>query len=722
MSGPITPHQVALACGAGGAYVDVTSYVEFGEGITYGYGRPDQFSDPVPGTFKVTLNNSDGRFTPGNPSSPLATTVTEGMGVAWLLGTRLVHTQVLAIEIPTDEATWNQIVLTCDDMLGTAGRFELTDIADQLTALQNPVLWWKLDEGSSATAGAETYGSPLGSFAASSSNPTTTTQLAAFGQPQNVALPGTAVTVTAGAGETTRFGTQHGNTQLRTNLAYPAVTDTTQNYHFGQWAFWVYPGSTINFYVVPFWAVGAGFSDSMQVIVTPTTVGVKGGTNTALTHTYSSAEATAPHYVSVYPTAVWQSNGSYWALQLTLELDGVSLGLTFMQSAVRGYAVPPAMLANGTAMQPLEVGFAVTGGTTAVSGTVQRLVHAMGSSVTLEQNALLNTEDQRRAVLDTLGTTITSAAYNGRPSLSTAPIGFPDVSNRSILDLYNDIIRTEQGHLFCTTTGSLTSPFEQIQVRDRDRPTTVKAAFHVTDEADGIPAFVRDITNVAASVEVDGPNGNVTVTDPTITGRYITSGLSETVLFANAADQTLWGQDRLQRGKNVGLRIATLTIDAFTTNRSADLLSLVPGDRIQVTGLPAAVLGFATWDGWVIGCDETHSMADGVGRHQFAYRLQPTLPSPGLLDTALLANSGDITLAASCTATDTTLTVTSASGDTFSTATPYDCTLGTGGEQIRVTGVAGNTLTVLRGVNGTTAIAHTTLAPIELVAAPILAF
>src|SRR5438270_17099 len=101
-------HKIALACGTSGAYVEVTSYVEFGQGIAYNYGRPDQFSDPAPGTFTFTLNNADGRFTPGNTASPLATTVTEGMGVAWLLGARLVHTQILSVQIPSDEASWNQ--------------------------------------------------------------------------------------------------------------------------------------------------------------------------------------------------------------------------------------------------------------------------------------------------------------------------------------------------------------------------------------------------------------------------------------------------------------------------------------------------------------------------------------------------------------------------------------------------------------------------------------
>jgi hypothetical protein len=59
----------------------------------------------------------------------------------------------------------------------------------------------------------------------------------------------------------------------------------------------------------------------------------------------------------------------------------------------------------------------------------------------------------------------------------------------------------------------------------------------------------------------------------------VTSGLSETVLLEDPDELRLWGQDRLNRGKNVGIRIDTVTVDAVTTptDRSADLLALVPG-------------------------------------------------------------------------------------------------------------------------------------------------
>ena len=284
--------------------------------------------------------------------------------------------------------------------------------------------------------------------------------------------------------------------------------------------------------------------------------------------------------------------------------------------------------------------------------------------------------------------------------------------------MLNDIVRSESGHLFCTTTGTLLAPVEQIQVRARDRPTTPKAVFDATDDLDGPPAFIRDITNVAAQLEVTGPTESVTVTDPTVTGRYVTSGTSETVLFTDMEDLREWGQDRLYRGRNRAVRAQTFTVDAMTTpiDRSGDLLALVPGDRVQLATLPAARLGFASWDGWLIGGSETHT----VTSHAFVLTVTPTLPDAAEYDESLFASDGDVTLAATITSTATTLTVAIASGSAMSTVLPY--TLQLGSEQVTVTAVSGATLTVTRGAGGTTAAAHTTGTPIEVVPTALFAY
>lgn len=51
-------------------WVDVTAWWQAQLGVTITRGRPDEFSDPQPGTLRLVLDNADGRFTMGNTSSP----------------------------------------------------------------------------------------------------------------------------------------------------------------------------------------------------------------------------------------------------------------------------------------------------------------------------------------------------------------------------------------------------------------------------------------------------------------------------------------------------------------------------------------------------------------------------------------------------------------------------------------------------------------------------
>lgn len=69
--------KVELAFGSGrttdpSAYgwVDVSDYVEGHQAVTITRGRGDEFAEAQPSTLTLTLDNKDGRFTPGNTASP----------------------------------------------------------------------------------------------------------------------------------------------------------------------------------------------------------------------------------------------------------------------------------------------------------------------------------------------------------------------------------------------------------------------------------------------------------------------------------------------------------------------------------------------------------------------------------------------------------------------------------------------------------------------------
>ena len=120
---------VALGVGVGGALVDVSSYARLTDGLSYRWGRTDAFYGVEPGTFSFTLDNSDGRFTPENPSSPLDTTLTEGMAACIQVEGRLTAGVVRSIEpeFPSGEAAWSRVRVTCNDALGELARVDIDD-------------------------------------------------------------------------------------------------------------------------------------------------------------------------------------------------------------------------------------------------------------------------------------------------------------------------------------------------------------------------------------------------------------------------------------------------------------------------------------------------------------------------------------------------------------------------------------------------------------------
>ena len=125
------------AVGAGGALVDVSSYARLTDGVERRWGQDDQFYAASPGTFSFVLDNADGRFTPENASSPLATTLTEGMAASLQIGTRLTGGTVRTIEpaFPGGDAAWASVRVTCEDALGELARTRLLS-ATQSAALQ----------------------------------------------------------------------------------------------------------------------------------------------------------------------------------------------------------------------------------------------------------------------------------------------------------------------------------------------------------------------------------------------------------------------------------------------------------------------------------------------------------------------------------------------------------------------------------------------------------
>lgn len=675
---------VALGVGVGGALVDVSSYARLTDGLSYRWGRTDAFYGVEPGTFSFTLDNSDGRFTPENPSSPLATTLTEGMSACVQVGSRLTAGVVRSIEpeFPSGEAAWSRVRVTCDDMFGQLSRQRLTNPLDDITSSAGVFALWKF-------ADAETSASAVDSGPLSLppiSRFTLSVPPVVFG---DEAMPwGVEPQARTGA---TPFAPVQPMYQVDVaGRSFDYLPDTA-----GAYGFWF----TLN---VPSTSGGAAFQ--LSTLIGPSllaaanfNLGLTGdadrmaiGAGVSLS---PRMELGTPYYFSV-DSVVDATNIVY-----TYYMDGVSFGT---ESVAHGGSVSNADLS----LSRLTIR---TADFSAVTDYVfSRLSHTQ-----------VRAAEERAKNAVTLGgwfdtiqsATRSSATFDTFPEFWESSTDYIPGDGGSALDLLNVAVETEQGYAYAVTTGTLTAPAEKVVIRRRERPTTVTESFNVEDELQGAPTFIRDITNLVSTVRVDSTTGSrQTVTDSTLTARAGNASDTVELPLTRAFDMRAWAQDRINRGGNTKMQIASVVVDAMTTptDRSADLLALVPGDRVQFTNLPSTQLGFDTWDGWYLGASETHNLVE----HSFALYFQPVLPAVAKYDTATYMASGELVLNGAINAAVTSISVESTGALLSTTAVPY--VMQVDDEQMTVTAVSGasspQTVTVTRGANGTTAASHSSAA------------
>lgn len=350
---------------------------------------------------------------------------------------------------------------------------------------------------------------------------------------------------------------------------------------------------------------------------------------------------------------------------------------------------------------------------------VSRVSHTL--NVPQEYLALGTTEAQLFAAVQATTSEIVLGPLPA--TLSTAPVAAAAFTN--VLDALNTLVRTEQGAIFAATSGTLLAPVQTLVVRERTRPPNVLYTFDASTEIGNVPAFVRDLANVVSSFTATGPTGSATYKDATLTARAGSANASETVLNTVNSDLLAYAQDRLIRGKNVNLRVASIVVDALTTvsDRSADLLGMVPGDRIRVNNLPPTTLGFSSWDGWVLGVTETHR--GGLNAQaRFEIFVQPVLPATAIFDTNRFMADGALSLFAAMLSTDTTMQVTTSIATTLLETVTFPYTLVVDSEQVTVTActIAPQVATITRGQNGTTPALHLAGALVDVAAPSLYAF
>lgn len=693
--------SIAMGIGASGAMTDVSSYVDLKAGVQRSWGRTSEFGDAVPGTFSFVLDNSDGRFTPGNASSPLDTTVTEGMPVCWQLDTRLVAGTVVGIEptFPGDVSSWAQVRVTCDDMLGNAARRDISlGSSEAAFTAAGPIFRWPLDEAEGATFLQEKWtGAPAASMPVGSNM-----------YPGSTAshIPAAAPVLrcdNAGSFSATGAPTVGNVDYGTTTLGSLGVWLERDNTGAEAAVLWRHVGLGIG-------GAGTGAGLTCNIRTFSGSLSMRPGLGTRIIG--PTMEPNTPYYCAVESSTVFSAGA--WTITYTFYVNGVSYGSSVYDQTGFGGTVT----SLSTAERQLALSAIANTGLGGTTGNVyvSELTHTLNL-----MNLYPNREATPDVRLQAIAGVVPEITLDTLPTMTPTILAVNDTTGQSALDALNDVIRTEQGHLYTTTTGTVTSPVQKVSVETRTRSSTVAYSFDVENEASGGTEFVRDITNLVSAVTAQGPDTSATWIDDTLSARAGSANTTERVLARDYIDLLAWAQDRLIRGANTQLRAVSLTVDAFTTptDRSADLLALRPGDRIQVTGLPETVLGFSTWDSWFLGAQEIHD----VERHSFTLYLAPVLPDTAVFDTNYWMADGALTLNAGINSSVTTMQVDTTGPLLEATTFPYD--LMVDDEQVTVTNVTGSapqTATITRAVGGTTAASHTTSAVIEVATPSLFAF
>lgn len=715
---PRITQSVAMGVGTAGAMTDVSAYANLKDGVTRSTGRSSEFDDTPPGTFSLAFDNPTGNFTPGNTGSAFATRLTQNMSVCWDLGGRLTEGTIRAIEpmFPGSIAAWSQVKITCDDMLGDAGRTEVDNIPDAILAVAEPLLVWPLDDAAGSGKAVEASGGMrLLPYTAAGFDATA----AIFGASAFPGLPGTATLLSLPEGGAVRgLATTAVDSSFvagaprAVSTAFPYADDTA-----GFWGVWVEPYNYLTPSVkltVQHAILDMPFYIQYQPNIPR--IAVFAGSVSA-TYNLSAAENSAPLYMAMGISVTYNSGGAYWLATATLYVNGVAQATAvYDDTTMASGHIPAYSTAN---RQPTYVGLEISG-VAAASPTlvrVARLSHTM--TLVREESCCTLTEAGQ---LQAIALTTPALTLDTLPAgLSTAPV-LPLDGSGTALTKFNDVIRTEQGHIYTETTGTLLAPVQKVVVRDRDRPETVSYSFDVERECVGAPQFVFDITDMASTVTASGPTRDVSFTDASLTDRVGSANVTEQVVLTGFSDMLEWAQDRSQRGANVQLKMVTVTVDAMTTptNRSADLLAMVQGDRLQFTNCPTTQLGFTTWDGGLLGVDELHS----EDQHLFEMHFQPVLPRTAIFDTDRFMADGALTLSAAiATAGATSMSVATTGPKLSTTAVPYTMLIAS--EQVTLTACTGATpqvATITRGVNGTTATTHASGATLEMATPALFKF
>lgn len=189
------------AFGVAPAWTDQTaSLLTGGDGqpVSITWGRQDETADVQPSTCSFTLDNADGRFTPGHSSAAAGWDVGSRVNVRVTVGGTTYdrftgYVDSIEPTWPGGAPNWSTVTVSCTDILSRLGIGQpLKSLVVQEMLSDSPLFLFPLDEDATA----KTPSTLVGSTSASIVNTKSTTAPAVFGGRTGGADPATGLTMT----------------------------------------------------------------------------------------------------------------------------------------------------------------------------------------------------------------------------------------------------------------------------------------------------------------------------------------------------------------------------------------------------------------------------------------------------------------------------------------------------------------------------------------------
>ena len=761
----------------GGTSVDITSRIDMQSGIDWVWGRTDWTTPvPTPGTLTFTLDNYDGAFSPGNPTGIYKTGCAEGVVVVWWVGDPAGNATAQAgrtlyfkmgppsLSFPNGRAGSSVVTVQCVDVLaelalrGQLSMYDETVLksGDGLPSIP-PYAYFPMFEPASASACADYsgYGGPPLVVTGGSR-----VGLGAGGGPPLDTKP----TVYLQSGVTTTAAATVGATYLQTLADLNVPSGTVYDPLYLTWQVVM----SVSAAAIPYTTAGdmaalAEFTTAEGVVVCYAAQLSASGTQV----TFGVITSLQPGVFVVLGAGTVSTTATHCvAMGLRLTVSNTVLFAQWSRDGATGGSTVGAGPAGsgltsnrltritiGSAPKTKWTGPGVLFDWVGAVGKVAVFGDSYPNAFTTAYQAgwtgWNDTSNSRVARL---------LAYSGikaLPTLAADGTGItclPDVlevqdtGSEDMLTSVSTALAGDGGQFVARRTYSV--PTTSMTVRNDITAVYQSAAnrfvpgitVDVETQASVVPALVRDITGRVFAATASARNSSGSYSSALTTASQ-NSGSIAAALVDPAALGRL-AQDRVAAGRSFQMTASQVVIDLNTSVPPSGgwlpvTLLCMPGDRIRLVNLPAAVVGFTTTDQYLVGGEELYTLVDAAVTFNLRPADAPVVGwlSPetsgklvGLVD-SYWRTSGDATLTADVTASATTIQATFAAGaPQFSLAAgDYPMLLKLGTECVQasaaptIISATVQQLTVVRGANTTNPRPHTAGEAVDVWLAPTTA-